>query len=134
MRAEGEGASLLLLFPGSHCGLCGLGFSHALLELVHAAGRIDELLLAGVKGMAHVANADDDHRLGGASLNHIAARATDFRVHIFRMYINFHKRPGNIAPSPSVTRPKLEFFTTRAHIEKCMPRGSVSLSPRFVPI
>src|SRR5208282_6220812 len=51
-----------------------------------------ELLLAGVERVAHVANAHDDHGLGGAGLNLIAAGATDFRVHIFRMNVRLHKK------------------------------------------
>jgi hypothetical protein len=44
--------------------------------------------------MAHVANADDDGLLGGARLDHVAAGATDFRVHIFRMNVRLHKKDG----------------------------------------
>ena len=49
---------------------------------------------AGVERMAHVANADDDGLLGGARLDHVAAGATDFRVHIFRMNVRLHKKDG----------------------------------------
>jgi len=63
-----------------------------LLEFVHAAGGVHELLLAGVKRMADVANADDDGRFGGTRLDHVAAGATDFRVHIFRMNVRLHKK------------------------------------------
>ena len=109
MRAAKMGEALLFLLLGRSGGLGSLGLGHSLLELVHSTGGIHELLLAGVKRMARIANADDDHGLRGSGLDYIAARATDFRVHIFRMYICFHKRPGNVAPPSSVTRPKLGF-------------------------
>ena len=64
----------------------------ALLEFVHAAGGVNELLLAGIERVAHVANAHDDHGLGGAGLDLIATGATDFRVHIFRMNVRLHKK------------------------------------------
>jgi len=80
------------LFLRGERGLGGLGLGGALLELVHAAGGVHELLRAGVEGMAHVANADDDGLLGGARLDHVAAGATNFRVHIFRMNVQFHKK------------------------------------------
>jgi len=76
--------------------LSSLGFSHALLEFIHATCRVDELLLAGVKWVTSVANTHDDHWLGGAGLDHVAARATDLCIHIFRMNILFHKRPHRI--------------------------------------
>jgi len=75
-------------------GLRGGGLGGALLELVHAAGGVHELLGAGVERVAHVANADDDGLLGGARLDHVAAGATDFRVHIFRMNVRLHKKDG----------------------------------------
>jgi hypothetical protein len=46
--------------------------------------------------MAHVANADDDGLLGGARLDHVAAGATDFRVHIFWMNVRLHKKDGKL--------------------------------------
>jgi len=42
--------------------------------------------------MADVADADDNGRLGGARLDHVAAGATDFGVHIFRMNVRLHKK------------------------------------------
>src|SRR5262245_22604683 len=54
--------------------------------------------------MAIVADTDDDRRLGGACLDHVAARATDFRVHILRMNVSFHsKRPENVSSVPGMT-------------------------------
>ena len=70
----------------------GLRLGGALLEFVHATGGVHEFLLAGVKRMADVADADNDDRLGGARLDHVAAGATDFRVHIFRMNVRLHKK------------------------------------------
>src|SRR5262249_25143180 len=89
-------------------GLRGLRLGQTLLELVHAPGGVDELLLAGVKRMTHVANADDDDRLGGAGLDHVAAGATDFRVYILRMNLCFHKRPQNLTPARWMTSAKLD--------------------------
>ncbi len=88
---------LFLLFFGGGNRLRSLRLGKALLELVHAAGGIHKFLRAGVKRMARVANADDDSGLGGAGLDHVAAGATDFRVHILRMNICFHKRPGKLS-------------------------------------
>src|SRR5579862_5736400 len=94
---------LLFLFLRGEGSLGGLGLGGALLELVHATGSVHELLLSGVKGMANVANAHDDHGLGGAGLDHVATGATDFRIHIFRMNICFHKRPENLTPTSRLT-------------------------------
>src|SRR5437762_6187273 len=99
IRAEkGPTALLLFLLGRGGGGLSGLGLGHALLELIHAAGSIHKFLLARIKRMTRIANADDDHRLGGASLDHVAAGAADFRVHILRMNILFHKRMGKLSP------------------------------------
>src|SRR5260370_22563610 len=96
LRAVKTGKALLLFLSARSGGLRGLRFDHALLELVHAPCRVHELLLAGVKRMAGVTYTHDDDGLGRAGLDHVAARATDFRIHIFRMYISFHKRPDTI--------------------------------------
>ena len=84
--------SLLLFLPGAGLGLGGLRLGHALLELVHATGGIDEFLRAGIKRMAGVANAQQKHGSGGAGLDHIAAGAANFRLLIFRMYVSFHNK------------------------------------------
>ena len=73
-------------------GLDGLRLGEALLELVHAARGVHEFLLAGVKGMTHVANADNNRLFGGTRLDYIAACTADFGVHIFRMNSGFHKK------------------------------------------
>jgi predicted RNase H-like HicB family nuclease len=90
-RHESEKLNLFLFLRGV-LGLRGLRLGGALLEFVHAAGGVHELLLAGVKRMADVADADDDGRAGGTRLDHVAAGATDFRVHIFRMNVRLHKK------------------------------------------
>src|ERR1035438_1233750 len=90
-RNESGQLNLFLFLRGERLGGGG-GLGGALLELVHAAGGVHEFLLAGIKRMADVANADDDDRLGGARLDHVAAGATDFGVHIFRMNVRLHKR------------------------------------------
>jgi predicted RNase H-like HicB family nuclease len=96
---------LLFFLGGGKRVLGGLRLGGALLEFVHAAGGVHKLLLAGVKRVAHVANADDDDRPGGAGLDHVAAGATDFRVHIFRMNVRLHKKGGKpIRKSPDDKR------------------------------
>jgi hypothetical protein len=72
----------------------GGGLGGALLEFVHATGGVHEFLLSGVKGMANVANAHDNRGPGGASLDHVAAGATNLGVHIFRMNVRLHKKDG----------------------------------------
>ena len=84
----------LLLRGGSS--LRSLRLGEALLEFVHTSGCVHKLLLTGVERVANVADADDNHRLGGAGLDHITASATDFRVHIFRMNVRLHKKGCNI--------------------------------------
>jgi hypothetical protein len=84
--------ALLLFLPGAGLGLGGLRFGHALLEFVHATGGIDEFLRASIEGMAGVANTNQKGRFGGAGLDDVAASATNFRVHIFRMYVNSHNK------------------------------------------
>jgi hypothetical protein len=83
--------SFLFLLRGEGF-LSSLGLGGALLELVHATGGVHELLLARVKGMAHVANAHDNGGPGGTRLDYVAAGATDFRVVIFRMNVRSHKK------------------------------------------
>jgi hypothetical protein len=91
--AGGVWQKLNFLFLGrGGGGLRGSRFGGALLEFVHATGGVHEFLLAGVKWMAHVADTNDDGLLGGTRLDHVAAGATDFSVHIFRMNISFHKK------------------------------------------
>lgn len=73
-------------------GLSGLSLGHALLEFVNASGGIDELLLAGIKRVTDVADADEDGWPGGSGFDHITAGAPDFGVHVFRMSIGFHNK------------------------------------------
>ena len=91
-------------------------FGHALLELIDAPGGIYKFLLASVEGVAHVANANDDYRLGGACLDHIAARATNLRIQVFRMYVNFHKRPEKIPSRVGMTSRKFGNLIAREDI------------------
>jgi hypothetical protein len=96
---------LLFLLGGGKRVLGGLRLGGALLEFIHATGGVHKLLLAGVKWVAHVANADDYDRPGGAGLDHVATGATDFCVHIFRMYVRLHKKGGKpIRKSPDDKR------------------------------
>ena len=105
MRADDEKRARAFLFLGGGLrGLRGLRLGHALLEFVHAAGGIHKFLLPGVERVAGITNADDDHRLGGAGLDDVAARASDFRIPIFRMYLLFHKRLETISGFGSKTR------------------------------
>jgi hypothetical protein len=85
---------LFLLLARGGGGLGGSRFGGALLELVHAAGGVHELLLAGVKRMAGVANTNQNGLAGGAGLDDVAARATDFRGLVSRMNVCFHKIKG----------------------------------------
>jgi len=99
--------SFLFLLRGEGL-LGGLRLGGALLELVHAAGGVHELLLARVKGMADVANAHDDGGASGTRLDHVAAGATDFRVIIFRMNVRSHKRRNSVARKGLMTRGNFE--------------------------
>jgi hypothetical protein len=110
-----------LFLPRCVLGLRGLGFREALLEFIHATGGVHELLLSGVKWMARVADADDDGLLGGARLDHVAAGATDFRVHICRMNVRLHKKSNKpIRKSPDDKR---EFLMER---RKCAASSVVT--------
>ena len=109
---------LLLFLAGRRNGLGSLCLGGALLELVDTAGGIHEFLLAGIERVADVANANDDHRPGGAGLDHIATGATDFRVHVFRMNVHLHKKgPKCIMDAPDDKR---EF----AGITRCHQKNS----------
>jgi hypothetical protein len=103
---EKSGPLPLLFLRGLEGGLGGLRLDSALLEFVHAAGGIHKFLLARVEGMANVADTHNDHGPGGPRLDHVAARATDFRVHILRMNVCFHKRAHKVAAMPRMTSAK----------------------------
>jgi hypothetical protein len=90
-RDKIEPLSFLFLLRGEGF-LGGLRLGGALLELVHAARGVHELLLSRVQGMAHIANAHNNGGPGGTRLDHVAAGATDFRVIIFRMNVRSHKK------------------------------------------
>ena len=68
--------------------LAGLG--KTALEALDAATGIDQLLLAGVEGMALAADFDVDLRLGVTGVNHVAAGTSDGAVHIVRMDALLH--------------------------------------------
>ena len=105
MRAGWQKGTLPFLLLGGGSGLGGLSFGHPLLEFVYASGCVDELLLAGVKGVTGIADTDNNHRFSGASLDDVAASATEFRIHLCRMYILFHKRLEKITPVDRMTSP-----------------------------
>src|SRR5258706_6394255 len=81
---------LLFLLGGGGGSLVGLRLGQALLEFIHATGRIHKLLSASIKRMTNVANNDQNRGLGGASFDDVAAGATDFRVLILGMDVSFH--------------------------------------------
>jgi hypothetical protein len=108
-HAGGLGKTELLAFLARRgLSLGGLGLRHALLEFIYATCRIHKFLLAGVEGVARVAYAHNDNRLRGSGLDHVATRATDFRFHILRMNVCFHKRPQKIAFPRQMTSTKKE--------------------------
>jgi hypothetical protein len=86
------GKLLPFLLAGGKRLLRGLRLGGALLEFVHASSGVHELLLAGIERVAHVANAHDDYRFGGAGLDLVATGATNLRVHILRMNVRLHKK------------------------------------------
>jgi hypothetical protein len=114
--------SLFLLFLGGKRSLGGLRLGGALLELVHATGRIHKLLLPRVKRMAHVANTDDDSRLRGTRLDHVATRATDLRIHIFWMNVCFHKKAAQRNTEPAKHKGKIGIFEGKS--PKSTPRSA----------
>jgi len=107
----------LLLFPfgTGRGGLGSLGLQHALLEFIDAPRGIDEFLRAGVKGMADVANAQQNNGAGGAGLDDVATGATDFRFLIFRMNVSFHKRRENLPVNRALTSANLGWAPGRTH-------------------
>ena len=76
----------------------GSGFSNRklqavlLVELVHAAAGVHQLLLAGVEGMALGVNFHSDVLLGGTGLDDLAAGAADRGALIIGMDAFFHAR------------------------------------------
>ena len=61
------------------------------IEALHATGRIDQALRAGIKGMALGANFDADIGRCRARLEGIAASAGHHTVAVFRMNSSFHR-------------------------------------------
>ena len=64
----------------------------AALKALNTSAGVNQLLLAGVEGMALAANFDVDLRLGVTGVNHVAAGTSDGAVHIVRMdtLLHFH--------------------------------------------
>jgi hypothetical protein len=127
-RVKFESLSLLFLFRGK-CGLGGLCLGGTLLEFVHAPGGVHELLLAGIEGMADVADADNDHGLGGAGLDHVATGAADFRVHIFRMDVRLHKK--GLENSMNLPDDKTEMIGIHAPAIHCRSSATTSLEVKM---
>ena len=68
-------------------------------ELVNATAGVDQLLLAGVEGMALGADLNGDVLLGRASLYHFAAGAADGGLEILGMDAFLHNlSPRNMLP------------------------------------
>ena len=61
-----------------------------LVELINAAAGVDELLLAGVEGMALGADFDGDVLLGGAGGDDFAAGAADGGLFVLGMDSGLH--------------------------------------------
>ena len=64
--------------------------AETLVEALNTSAGVDQLLLTSVERMALGANFDVDLRLGGTSLNDVAARAGDGAVNVVRMDTLFH--------------------------------------------
>lgn len=69
------------------------------LELVYTTARVNELLPAGEKGMAFIADIDLDSIafLGGAGCERSSASAYNRYFVIIGMYIGFHNSPRSIS-------------------------------------
>ena len=61
-----------------------------LVELINTAAGVDQLLLAGVEGVALRADLDGDVLLGGSGLDDLAAGAADGRALVIGMDSFFH--------------------------------------------
>ena len=126
---------LLLLASGvRQSGLRRLGLGQALLELVHTAGRIDELLLTRVERMGERADAEQVKRVfltvfslggevgvgAGLGQERLARGrvAEDHRAVVFRMHISFHSSKERTIwrSTPEETSPYLkEYEATVTH-------------------
>src|SRR5205823_2310112 len=72
----------------------GLGAAVTACELLHAPGRIDELLFASEKRMTSGADTDSNITARRAGMINRAARAHDIRLVILWMNVCFHLRKG----------------------------------------
>src|SRR5437588_8177436 len=84
---------LLLLFRGLALGLFAIAPVVLLLELLDAAGRVDELHLAGEERVARRTDFDGDVLLGAARDELVAATARDGRLNVFGVDAGLH---GNL--------------------------------------
>src|SRR6266481_4315915 len=89
-----------------------------LLESLDPTGRVHELVLTGIERMALGAHFHADVGLGRTSVNHLAARARDGRVHIVRMNTHLHCR-----------HPPQGYKGYQPRPEHAKPRNSASPTP-----
>src|SRR4029077_2872942 len=88
---------------GAHADLAflgGCGLFQLALEALHTAAGVDELLLAGIEGMAGRADLDVQLGLRRARLERVPTRAVHGREHVFRMDASLH-REARIAEAVS---------------------------------
>ena len=90
-----------LLLAAFETGVAGGG--ELVLELLDAAGRIDELQLARVEGVAHAADIDLQLFARAARGELVAAAAGDLRFVIFGMDAVFHGRVASICEALKCT-------------------------------
>src|ERR1019366_8619189 len=74
-------------------GVCRLGLGVLLAEALHAAGGVDQLLLASEERMAGGADIEVDFSLSAAGLERISARAADLRHGVNGMDFGLHFGP-----------------------------------------
>src|SRR6185436_3124282 len=96
------------------------------LELVHPAGSVHEFLLARIKRVARVANANEQLRLDRTCLDHVAAGATDFRLQVLRMNVRFHEKE-----SPEASHP---IGHDKTYLEEFLPQPLPLTCPQARPI
>jgi hypothetical protein len=101
-----------------------------LAELVHPAGGIDDLLFAGVEGMAGGADLHVKFVLsqGGTGDELVAAAAYDLNILVVRMNIRFHDRLAlkevTVNPLTTGKRESAEYYDTLGSLAR-PPRSCV---------
>ena len=90
----------------------GLFDIETLLEAIHASTGIDQLLTAGVEGVALGANFDLQLALDGAGFERLTAHATDGRLAIFGMDLLFHAFSPLFAYAMSSAHIALKHYST----------------------